>query len=96
MSLEHSPARDNQGARDTAGADPPDDLDYWHSLINEKIAAQYLGLTERALQGMRQRGVGPRFVRISSRCVRYSRLLLKSYTDSQIRTSTADQSQAVD
>ena len=94
MSLEHSPVRDNQGARATSGAGPPDDLDYWNSLIKEKGAAEFLGLTERALQGMRQRGDGPRFIRISSRCVRYTRALLKSYTDDRVRESTSDAGQA--
>ena len=91
MSLEHSPVRDNQGAaRVTSGADPPDDLDYWNCLINEKAAAEFLGLTERAVQSMRQRGDGPRFIRLSSRCIRYTRLLLKSHADARLRMSTSD------
>ncbi len=92
MSLEHSPVRDNQGARATSRTDPPDDPDYWHALIDEKAAAAFLDLTVRTVQGMRQRGDGPRFIRISSRCVRYTRMLLKSYADARIRKSTSDQS----
>ncbi len=94
MSLEHSPVRDNKRARATSGADPPDDLDYWHSLINEKVAAGFLGLTERAVQGMRQRGDGPRYIRLSSRCVRYTRALLKAWADARMRSSTSDPGQA--
>ncbi len=90
MSLEHSPLRDNKGARATSGADPPDDLDYWNCLINEKVAAEFLSLTERSMQCMRQRGDGPQFYRFSSRCIRYTRLLLKSYADARMRSSTSD------
>ncbi len=94
MSLEHSPVRDNQGARDTSGADPPNGPDYWNALVNEKIAADFLGLTVRAVQAMRQRGDGPRFIRISSRCIRYTRTLLKAYADARMRASTSDSGQA--
>ena len=94
MSLEYSPVRDNRGARATSGADPPDDLDYWNCLINERAAAEFLGLTERAVQSMRQRGDGPQFIRISSRCIRYTRALLKSYADARLRKSTSDPGQA--
>ena len=94
MSLEYSPVRDNRGARTTSGADPPDDLDYWNCLINERAAAEFLGLTERAVQSMRQRGDGPQFIRISSRCIRYTRALLKSYADARLRKSTSDPGQA--
>ena len=71
MSLEYSPVRNNQGARDTSGADPPDDPDYWNALIDEKAAAAFLGVTVRFLQGRRQRGDGPQFIRMSSRCIRF-------------------------
>ena len=94
MSLEHSPARDNQGTRATSGADPPDDPDYWHSLIGEKAAAAFLGLTDRTMQGMRQRGGGPPFVRLSARCVKYTRFRLKRWYDARLRISTSDSGQA--
>ena len=69
-----------------SGQDP----DYWHSLINEDEGADFLGLTNRTMQAMRQRGDGPRFIRISSRCIRYTRALLKSYADARVRQSTSD------
>ncbi len=94
MSLEHSPVRDNQGARATSGADPPSDPDYWNALINEQLAAEFLGLTTRSMQSMRQRGGGPQFFRFSSRCIRYTRALLKAYADARMRASTSDPGQA--
>ncbi len=94
MSLEYSPVRDNQGARDTSGADPPDGPDYWNALVNEKVAAAFLGLTVRTVQSLRQRGDGPRFIRISSRCIRYRRIDLRAWIDARMRKSTSDTGQA--
>ena len=94
MSLEHSPAREGHDARNTSGADPPDGPDYWNALVNEKVAAAFLGLTVRAVQGMRQRGDGARFIRISSRCIRYRRIDLKAWADARLRSSTSDPGQA--
>ena len=64
--------------------------DYWFSLIDEKTAAAFLDLTDRTMQAMRQRGGGPRFVRISARCVKYRRIDLKSYVEARLRSSTSD------
>ncbi len=95
MSLEHSPVRDNQGARDTSGADPPDGPDYWNALVNEKVAAAFLGLTVRAVQSMRQRGDGARFNRISCRCFRYRRIAPHPWAEPRMRSSTWVPGQAV-
>ena len=66
------------------------DADYWNALINEKTAADYLGMTGRWMQAKRQHGGGPIFVRISQRCIRYRRIDLKEYADRQLRLSTSD------
>ena len=94
MSLEHSPVRDNQGTRATSGADPPSDPDYWNSLINEKEASAFLGLSARAMQKMRQVGGGPRYIHLSSRCLRYRRIDLRAWADARMRSSTSDSGQA--
>ena len=65
-------------------------IDYWFALIDETEAAEFLGLVDRTLQKMRQRGGGPRFVRLSSRCVRYRRDDLRQWADARVRTSTSD------
>jgi predicted DNA-binding transcriptional regulator AlpA len=41
------------------------------SLISQRNAAAFLNLSVRTMEGMRSRGVGPKFVRLSARCVRY-------------------------
>ncbi len=92
MSLDSHPLREAPGVPDAAGH--ADDPDYWHALINEKEAGDFLGLSDRAMQKMRQAGGGPRFIRISSRCIRYTRVLLKSYADDRVRESTSGDDQA--
>ena len=69
------------------------DPGYWYELNNEVEAAVYLDVTDRTMQAMRQRGDGPRFVRISSRCVKYRRIDLWEYSEARLRTSTVDPGQ---
>ncbi len=72
---------------------PPSEIDdpaFWHSLIPETEAAEFLDLTPRSMQAMRQRGDGPKFIRLSSRCIRYTRTLLKAHADARVRSSTSD------
>ena len=89
MSLEHSPARSRVAV--ALNGDPDtDDLDYWNTLIDEQAAAAFLNVTRRTVQGMRQCGDGPAYIRLSSRCIRYTRRLLKEYADKRLRTSTSD------
>ena len=93
MSLEQSPARVVDGAGPAAGAvgvPAPDDLDYWHALIDEKAAGAFLGLTDRTMQSLRQRGGGPKYCVISSRCLRYRRIGLRAWADARMRSSTSD------
>lgn len=40
-------------------------------LVDEKYLADYLGITERALQAWRYRGKGPKYIKISARMLRY-------------------------
>ncbi len=65
--------------------------DYWYSLIDEFAMAAFLGLSIRSLQGYRYKGGGPRFVRLSSRCVRYRRIDGREYAEARLRSSTSDQ-----
>ena len=77
----------------TNGTSAPDaaDLDYWHAYVDERAAAEFVGLDERSLQRMRQRGGGPKYSRFSSRCIRYTRAWLRDWAVARIRTSTSDQ-----
>ena len=84
----------HEAPRALDATDHADNHDYWYALINEKEAGAFLGLTVRALQAMRQRGDGCRFIRLSSRCIRYRRADLKAWAEARLRTSTADDGQA--
>ena len=93
MSLEHSPATDTaaqSGGSSPAPIAPEGDEDYWSSLIDEKAAANFLGMTDRFMQHRRQQGGGPRYVAVSSRCIRYRRHDLKIWADERVRVSTSD------
>ena len=70
------------------------DLAYWNALIDEKAAGDFLGLTARTMQAMRQRGGGPPFIVVSARCLRYTRHRLKIWADKRVRVSTSDPGQA--
>ncbi len=81
------------GARRTDGdpsRDQTDERNFWHGLIDDTEAAAFLGLTIRCLQGWRYKGCGPKFVRVSARCIRYRRAELRQFADARLRTSTSD------
>lgn len=58
-------------------------------LLNERDAAQLLGLSARTLQKWRLQGVGPRYLKLGH-AVRYSLKDLKAFLDSGRRRSTSD------
>ena len=94
MSLEHSPSHQVGGAggEGDAGpkAPPAADLDYWNALIDERAGAEFYGVTDRTMQVMRQRGGGPRYIVLSSRCIRYTRRWLQEHALTRARSSTSD------
>ena len=59
------------------------------ALLKEEQAAAFLGVTRRALQGWRISGKGPKYIRISARCIRYTRGYLKEWSENRLRTSTS-------
>ena len=63
---------------------------YWHCLVGETAAADFLGLSKRTMQALRQKGGGAHFVKLSARCIRYRRADLKAWADERVRWSTSD------
>ena len=59
-------------------------------LLTEEEAAAALGFTSRCLQNWRHRGSGPRYVRVSSRAVRYRPEDLAAWAEDRLRSSTSD------
>ncbi len=76
----------NTGLLTEQGRDNPEYLD---SMITETEAARFLGYTVRALQNWRVRGGGPKFVKVSSRSIRYRRRELIDWAESLMVTSTS-------
>ena len=74
-----------------AGSQPsPTDADFWYSLIPEKEAAVFDHVTVRKMQKDRQTGNGPKFIRLSSRCIRYRRIDLREHAEARMCSSTSD------
>ena len=93
MTPEHGPAKATDAA--AQGGDSVEaDIAYWESLIDETAGGDFLGLTPRTMQAMRQRGGGPPYIVVSSRCLRYTRRRLKTWADKRVRVSTSDPGQA--
>ncbi len=62
------------------------------SLIDEKAAGEFLGIQPRTLQQWRQRGVGPKYLAISRRCVKYRFCDLDAWAESKLVNSTSESS----
>ena len=60
------------------------------TLLTEKGAADFLDLTPRCLQAWRCRGGGPRFVKISSRCIRYRRSDLQKWVQERLFSDNSE------
>lgn len=66
------------------------DPDYLNRLLNEKLAASFLGYSVRALQNRRLRGGGPNFVKVSQRSIRYRRKDLIQWAEDNTVSSTSE------
>ncbi len=64
-------------------------------LLNEREVARIIGTTPRFLQQRRQAGTGPRFLRLSHRCVRYRKSDIDAWLDSLARDSSSDKIEKV-
>ena len=73
---------------------PDDVLAYWNALIGEAAAAAFLDVEVRTMQKWRQTGAGPVFYRLSSRCLKYTRLKLREHALAHARSSTSDMGEA--
>lgn len=59
-------------------------------LLTPRQVAKQLGVTCNTLEAWRIRGGGPKFVRVSKRCIRYRRQDVESWIEERIRSSTSD------
>ncbi len=65
------------------------------ALLNEEQAAAFIGVTRRAMQAWRISGKGPKYVRISARCIRYQKPSLIEWGKTLTQTSTSQDKQEV-
>lgn len=53
-------------------------------------AADYLNVAAQTLAHWRVQGIGPKFIHLSKRCVRYSELALRDWVNSRTQESTTE------
>ena len=61
----------------------------WEGLIGENEAASLLNISPRTLRKYRCTGAGPRYVRISPRCIKYRRDWLEAWANEKVYSSTS-------
>ena len=61
-----------------------------NQLVATAAAAAILDVHEKTLSRWRQQGIGPRFVKLGPRCVRYERVELVRFKRASRRRSTGD------
>ncbi len=59
-------------------------------LFRQEEAAALLSVSPRCMENWRHRGEGPKFVRVSGRCIRYRKSDLTLFVEERLRTSTSD------
>jgi predicted DNA-binding transcriptional regulator AlpA len=58
--------------------------------LNTQEAAEYVGVTKRMLQDLRTSGGGPRFMKLSSKTIRYDLIDIDIWIERKKRRSTVD------
>lgn len=70
------------------GAMPPA-LQAGSDVMTTEEVARYLGVNKKTLDRMRGRGDGPRYLRLTSKIIRYRRADIEEFLDAMARTNTA-------
>jgi hypothetical protein len=63
------------------------EIELYRQIAPDK-AAEFLDVSTRKLEKMRQEGDGPRYVRVSRRCIRYRIKDLVEYQEAHLKTNT--------
>jgi hypothetical protein len=67
----------------------PDDAHELDKLVDENVAAPFLGLKPKTMANLRHKGGGPDYYKINDRA-RYSLRVLAEYREARRRRSTSD------
>ncbi len=65
------------------------------ALLRPAEAAELVGVEARALEAWRNRGSGPRYVKVSPRCIRYRRIDLIEWAERRLQSTTAEDGTAL-
>lgn len=60
------------------------------ALLTEQQAATLLNVNPRTLQKWRVKGGGPKFIRISRRCIRYRPRDIRDWAQHRVKSSTSE------
>lgn len=53
-------------------------------VMDEKDAAVFIGVSQKTLQTWRSRRMGPPYIRIARKCIRYRETDLKAFVDARV------------
>lgn len=53
-------------------------------VMDEKDAALFIGVSQKTLQTWRSRRMGPPYIRIARKCIRYRRADLEEFVDARV------------
>ncbi len=71
-----------------AGAMPPAPQAAPDVMTTDEVA-RYLGINKKTLDRLRGRGDGPRYLRLTSKIIRYRRADVEEFLETRVRTNTA-------
>jgi predicted DNA-binding transcriptional regulator AlpA len=60
------------------------------AVMTTEEAADYLGINKKTLDRMRGRGDGPRFIRITSKIIKYRQADIDDFLTARVRLNTAE------
>jgi len=73
-----------------SSSQPDEAPDSQEALMTEQQAAAFLNVNPRTLQKWRVEGGGPRFVRMSRRCIRYWPKDIREWAQNRRKSSTSE------
>lgn len=60
------------------------DKDLSPYVMDEKDAAVFIGVSQKTLQTWRSRRMGPPYIRMARKCIRYRRIDLQDFVDARV------------
>lgn len=64
-------------------------------MLKPEEVAEILNVSVRTLETWRYKGIGPKYLKISQRCIRYRHCDIRSWQEKRIQRSTAENAMGV-